>query len=374
MRLVGDDDDVAAAGEHRVAIPLVLREKLLDGGEDDAAHLDGKLGAQVRPAGGLHRRLAQQILAPREGAEKLFVEVVAVGQHDHGRVGHRLLADDAPGVEGHRQALPRALRVPDDADPPIAGIAARLSAGLVPAARLGDPLRLLLQRRRAQGLADRRLHRVELVIPGHLLDERAAVVLEDDEVAQQRQEAALLEDALDRHLQLGVEGRRQLLTVDGAPRLEPLPAGRQRAEPRLHPVRHGEHRVAGEQRGQLRLVGLQLVERRPHGGVLVGRVLELDHGQRQPVDEHDDVGPPGVTVLRDRELIDGRPRVGVRLIEVDHACLSAADGAVGGAVLDRHTVHQHAVEGPVARFQRRCLPAESACAAHRRALPPGLPG
>ena len=243
--------------------------------------------------------------------------------------------------------------MPDDADPPIAGIAARLSAGLVPAAGLGDPLRLLLQRRRAQGLADRRLHRVELVIPGHLLDERAAVVLEDDVVAQQRQEAALLEDALDRHLQLGVEGRRQLLTVDGPPRLEPLPAGRQRAEPRLHAVRHGEHRVAGEQRGQLRLVGLQLVERRPHGGVLVGRVLELDHGQRQTVDEHHDVGPAGVAVLGDRELVDGRPRVGVRLIEVDHACLSAADGAVGGAVLDRHAVHQHAMEGSVARFQRR---------------------
>ena len=355
MRLVGDDDDVTAAGEHRVAIPLLLREEFLDGGEDDAAHIDGQLRAQVRPACGLHRRLAQEILAPREGAEKLVVEVVAVGQHDHGRIGHRLLADDAPGVEGHGQTLPGALRVPDDADAPIAGIAARLSAGLVPAARLGDPLRVLLQRRRAQGLADRSLHRVELVIAGHLLDERAAVVLEDDEVAQQRQEAALLEDALDRHLQLRVEGRRQLLAVDGAPRLEPLPAGGERAEPRLHPIRHGEHGVAGEQRRQFRLVGLQLVERRPDGGVLVGRILELDHGQRQPVDEHHDVGPPRIAVLRDRELIDRRPRVGVRHIEVNHACLSAADGAVGGAVLNSHAVHQHAMEGSVARFQRRAF-------------------
>ena len=164
--------------------------------------------------------------------------------------------------------------MPDDADPPIARIAARPSAGLVPAARLGDPPRFLLQRRRAQGLADRRLHRVELVIAGHLLDERAAVVLEDDEVAQQRQEAALLEDAL---------------------------------------------------------------------------------GQRQPVDEHDDVGPAGVTVLRDRELVDGRPRVGARLIEVDHACLSPADGPFHRAVLDRHALHQHAVESSVARFQRRAF-------------------
>ena len=90
----------------------------MDGGEHDATRLDGELGARVRPAGGLHWRLAQQI------------------------------------------------------------------------------------------------YRVELVIAGHLPDQRAANVLEHDEVAQQRQEAPLLEDALDQHLQLRVEGRRQLLTVE----------------------------------------------------------------------------------------------------------------------------------------------------------------
>ena len=231
----------------------------------------------------------------------------------------------------------------------------RLSAGLVPAAGLRDPLGFLLQRRRAQGLADRRLHRVELVIAGHLLDERATVVLEHDEVAQQRQEAALLEDALDRHLQLGVEGRRQLLTADGPPRLEPLPAGGERPEPRLQAVRYQEHRVTGKQRRQFRLVGLQLVERRPDGGVLIGRILELDHGQRQAIDEHHDVGPAGVAVLGHRELVDGRPRVCVRLVEVDHACLSAAHGPVLIPVLDVHPVHHHAVEGAIARLRRHAV-------------------
>ena len=46
--------------------------------------------------------------------------------------------DHAPGVEGHRQALARALRVPDDADAPVARLAARPLARLVPARRLGD--------------------------------------------------------------------------------------------------------------------------------------------------------------------------------------------------------------------------------------------
>ena len=60
-------------------------------------------------------------LAARERAEQLVVEVVAVGEHDERRVLHRRVQDHAPGVERHRQALARALRVPDDADPPVAG-------------------------------------------------------------------------------------------------------------------------------------------------------------------------------------------------------------------------------------------------------------
>ena len=55
------------------------------------------------------------------------------------RVLHRRVQDDAPGVEGHRQALARALRVPDDADAPVARLAARLLPGLVAARRLRDP-------------------------------------------------------------------------------------------------------------------------------------------------------------------------------------------------------------------------------------------
>ena len=124
---------------------------------------------QVRAALGLHRRLAQEVLAAREGAEELVVEVVAVGEHDDGRVLHRRLADDPPGVEGHRQALARALRVPDHADAPVTRLAAGPPAGLVAARGLGHAVGLALQLGGSQRLAHRHLHRVELVVAGHLL-------------------------------------------------------------------------------------------------------------------------------------------------------------------------------------------------------------
>ena len=57
-------------------------------------------------------------------------------------------------------------------------------------------------------------------------------------------------------------------------------------------------------------------------------------------------------VLADGELVDRQPVVVVRVVEVEHPRLRAADGAVGRAVLDRHAVDQQAMEGAVARLQR----------------------
>ena len=70
----------------------------------------------------------------------MVVQVVAVGQDDDGGVFHRRLADDGAGVEGHREALARALGVPDDADAAIAVIAAGPPAGLVAPAFRSWPL------------------------------------------------------------------------------------------------------------------------------------------------------------------------------------------------------------------------------------------
>ena len=210
VRLVGDDDDVAPLGQGRasggVRLPVprligseaggtpvfpgessgrLFRKEFLDGGEDDAAGRHGEFGAQVGAAVRLDRRLAQQVPAAREGGEQLVVQIVAVGQHHHGRVPHGRLADDAPGVERHRQALARPLRVPDHADAAVARCAARLASRLVAAAGpFAEGLALPLQRGRAQGFGNRDPDRVELVVARHLLDRRvAAGVLEDDEIA-----------------------------------------------------------------------------------------------------------------------------------------------------------------------------------------------
>ena len=149
VRLVGDDDDVAPPGQRGVRVASVFRVELLDRGEHHAARGDRQLLAQVGAALGLRRRLAEQVLAAREGAEELVVEVVAVGQDDDGRVLHRRLARDRAGVEGHRQALARALRVPHDADAAVAGLAAGPSARLVAAGLLRGRVARRVARRRA---------------------------------------------------------------------------------------------------------------------------------------------------------------------------------------------------------------------------------
>ena len=304
----------------------------------------------------LHRGLSQQVLAAGEGTEQLVVEVVAVGQHDDGGVVHRRFPDDAPGIEGHGQALARPLRVPDDADTPVARFAARLSAGFVTARRLGNARHFPLQLRSTQSLGDGRLHCVELVVARHLLHQgAAAVVLEYDEVAQQCQEAVGFTDAFKHHLQLRHIRVGQRLARDGAPGLEPLPPGCQGTDAGIEPVRHHERDVEGEQRGDFGLVGLQLLPGGPDGGLFIDRVLQLDDRQRQPVDEQHHVGAALVPVLDDGELVDRQPVVVGRVVEVDDTRLVAAHRAVGVAVFHRHAVHGHAMEGAVAGFQRGSL-------------------
>ena len=161
-------------------------------------------------------------------------------------------------------------------------------------------------------------------------------------------EHALEQDAERRHRRRGV-GR----AVDRAPGLEPLLAGAERPDARLRAVRHDEDRVRPEQRRDLRLVRAELVEGGPDGRRLVGRVLELDHGDRQAVEEQDDVGPALLAALDHRELVDRDPVVGGRVLEVDDAGLRPGDRAVGAAVLHRHAVDEHPVQRPVPLEQRR---------------------
>ena len=100
VRLIRDDNDIPPLREHGVAvslgsIALLGRKELLNRGEDHAARSDRELGTQISAIRGLHRRLAQQLPAACEGCEKLVVEVVAVGEHDEGRVLHQWMQNHA---------------------------------------------------------------------------------------------------------------------------------------------------------------------------------------------------------------------------------------------------------------------------------------
>ena len=109
----------------------------------------------------------------------------------------------------------------------------------------------------------------------------------------------------------------------------------------------------GEQRRDLRPVGLKLLEGRVDRGVFVGWVLQLDDAERQSVDEQHDVGPPFMVVLEDGELIDGEPVVRARFVEVQHAHLGAANPTVCVGVLHSDAGDDHAMEVAVPGLQRR---------------------
>ncbi len=173
----------------------------------------------------LHRRLSEQVAAHGEGRKELVVQIVAVGQHHQGRVRHAWLKHQQARVERHQQALARTLGVPDHAclavtrwlrfdagQPVIIGVFPH--PGHRSCGERGE--------RRAQRGGHRLLHRVELVVAGDDLDQPATGFAEHGEVAQQIEEAPLLEHALDQrgHLRhpLGLDSG----AVGGAPRHEAL--------------------------------------------------------------------------------------------------------------------------------------------------------
>lgn len=99
--LVGDDDDVGAAGQ--LGMRSVFAPELLDGREDDAAHIDAEVRAQILDAVGANRGSSQGAAMLGEGAEQLVVEIVAVGQHDDGRVAECRRQLKLTDEEQHRQ-------------------------------------------------------------------------------------------------------------------------------------------------------------------------------------------------------------------------------------------------------------------------------
>jgi hypothetical protein len=101
-----------------------------------------------------------------------------------------------------------------------------------------DPL-VALGRGSPDGLLYGEADGVELVVARQFLADDPRILLEDDEVADQIEEATLLEHAPDQRLQLRHRLRGDILALDRPPRREPLPVCRQRADLRLVPVGEG---------------------------------------------------------------------------------------------------------------------------------------
>lgn len=162
---------------------------------------------------GLHRGLPQQLGTAGEGAEELVVEVVAVGEDYDSGVLQGRLEHQLPGEEHHGEALARALGVPHHPAPAVPALARGLQRG---------PHRLL--------------HRVELVVGGQLLLHLLAVVLVDDEVADQLEQPLFGEDPAQEDLEGVVLRRSQPLAVNGLPGQEAFLGGIQRSQAGLQPV------------------------------------------------------------------------------------------------------------------------------------------
>ncbi len=97
------------------------------------------------------------------------------------------------------------------------------------------------------------------------------------------------------------------------------------------------------------LIGLELLERAPHGRVLVRRVLQLDDAERQPVDEEHDVRPPRAAVLPTTvNWLTASQSLRSGCVEVDDLRLRAGDRPVRPLILDGHAIDQHAVQRAVA--------------------------
>jgi hypothetical protein len=102
---VGEHDHIPPVGEGRVRGLRAVGEELLDRGEDHPARADAQKLPNLRARLGPNRSLPQEIAAGREGAEKLLVQIVTVGDDDQGGVFHLGGKNHPSGEEDHGQAF-----------------------------------------------------------------------------------------------------------------------------------------------------------------------------------------------------------------------------------------------------------------------------
>ena len=216
--LVGNHHDVVPVRKHREHVLVFTGHELLDRGKHNPARWPVRQQLpQFLPGRGLHRLFAQQVLRQTEDAKELAVQVVAVGNHHHGRVLHGWFLHHPGGETGHGDALAAALRMPHHA---------------ALALYLGRAFGLRSRHHMRHGGA----HRVVLMVAGNLLNQ-AAIVLEQHKAAQIIQQHRRRQHALHQRLQLVECAQRvQVHPVDGAPLHETLGVGRQAAQAGLAAV------------------------------------------------------------------------------------------------------------------------------------------
>ena len=167
---------------------------------------------------GFCRRSAAQ---REKRAEKLVVQIVAVGQDHDGRILHRRMLNDFPGVKHHRKAFAASLRVPDHPRP------------LVPA--LPDTSTVLLTAL---------LTAWKLMIRRNLLPVTFSPSSSNTTKFRiKSSKRALSKTPFSIVSSCNEPGRHQLLARNRPPRHEPLPIRQRRAQPALHtrpksPARH----------------------------------------------------------------------------------------------------------------------------------------
>ncbi len=343
VRLVGDYHDVVAIVEDGMTGLLLQQGELLHRGEDDAAGLPlGQQATQFIAVIGLDGLLLQQLPGGAEGGEQLAVKVVAVGHHDQGGVVHLRLLEQLAGIAAHGDALAGTLGVPHHPDLLAAG---RDPVGIGGAA-FGH-LALIGLTGGDHGGTHRLPHGMELVVAGDLLDQGVGVALEEDEVAQVVEQQFAIEETAHQGFQLPLQQRLVVLVPEGAPGHEALLVGRQRADPGVVAIADDHRLIGDEQLGNLVLVGLDLVEGVPDIDVLGAWALELQHRQRQAVDETHDIGAAQLAAALQGELVDGAKVVGRELGEI-HQQRPVMDDLVVALVLHGHTVQQQAVKGAIA--------------------------
>ena len=316
VRLVGDDDHVGALRQQRVGLPRLVPE-LLDQREDVALVAAQQL-FQVFATGGAHV-LAGRRAGGLEGLGDLVVQLLAVGDdHEGGTAQH--LAQHLLREEHHRQALARALRVPEHAQ--------ALALLLLGLAQLHQP-------------RDGLVHAQELVVLGGLLDQPALALLEHREVLDVIQQPRRFQQPAQCALQRDLASLG--LVIHALPVEEVLPGAGQRAHAGVRAVAEQDERIGVEQlRHRLAAVIAQVVV---EGALQRHRwLLQLDEHQRQAVDEAQQIAAAPVHVAGHPHLRGQEELVVGRRGPVDDAQGLGAVPAVLVGHLHLHAVLQQPVE------------------------------